>query len=399
MYLPAMRLLVVIVNFRTGDLVVDCLRSLDPEIGPTAGARAVVVDNASGDGSIDRIAGAIHRSGWQSWASTLPLPHNGGFAAGNNAAIQRALCSDDPPDYVLLLNPDTVVRAGAVTSLLDFMDAWPTVGIAGSRLEDPDGRPQRSAFRFPSVASELENGLRLGVVSKLLESSVVAPPVPEGRCETDWVAGASMIVRREVFGAAGLLDEGYFMYFEELDFCLRAKRAGWPCWYVPASRVVHLVGQASGVTDLKSAAGKRRPAYWFASRRRYFRKHHGYWRAKLADLAWASGYGLFAARRALAFRRSTDHRLLGWDFVKYTFLGVVRESTEPPARREISSSPAESVSVAPSSDIASIGVDSALWAAMQRDSARERRARSAARIAGFQPVDSAAPNEARVANP
>src|SRR5262249_8484299 len=155
-----------------------------------------------------------------------------------------------------------------------FMKAHPEVGIAGSRLEDPDGTPQRCAFRFPSAASELEEGIRIGFVSRLLQHSVVAPPVRNEAHETDWVAGASMIVRRGVFDEIGLMDDEYFLYFEEVDFCLRARRGGWTCWYVPASRVVHLVGQASGVTDVKRPM-KRRPRYWFESRSRYFRRNHG----------------------------------------------------------------------------------------------------------------------------
>ena len=101
------------------------------------------------------------------------------------------------------------------------MERRPDVGIAGSRLEEPDGTPQRSAFRFPTVLGELERGLRLGAglaAPGALGSGT--PPVPDGEGPTDWVAGASMIVRREVFEAIGLLDEGYFMYFEEVDFCL-----------------------------------------------------------------------------------------------------------------------------------------------------------------------------------
>ena len=133
-------------------------------------------------------------------------------------------------------------------ALVEFMNDHPKVGIAGSRLENPNGTPQCSAFRFHSVLSELEGGLRLGIVSRLLRNRVVAPPVSDEQHETDWVAGASMIVRHGVFADIGLMDEGYFLYFEEVDFCLRAHRAGWHCWYVPASRVVHLVGQSSGVT-------------------------------------------------------------------------------------------------------------------------------------------------------
>src|SRR6516164_2302852 len=101
--------LVVIVNYRTADLVVDCLASLEPEVAALPGMRAVVVDNASADGSAERLAVACRDRGW-SWASIAPLGRNGGFAAGNNAALRPALDSADPPRYFILLNPDTVVR-------------------------------------------------------------------------------------------------------------------------------------------------------------------------------------------------------------------------------------------------------------------------------------------------
>ena len=230
-----MRLLVVIVNYRTAKLTVDCLA--------LAGRR----NHKARDG------GRGHR---QPFRRRFHLPNQRGHhrksvddmgiasAPGSQRRIRLRQQRRHPPGaqigrstyYVLLLNPDTIVLPGALKSLLDFMDEHPLVGIAGSRLEHPDGTPQRSAFRFHSVLSEWEAGLRLGLVSRLLNKRVVAPPVPQVTCPTDWVAGASMIVRRAVFERIGLLDEGYFMYFEEVDFCLRARRAGWPCWYVPASR-------------------------------------------------------------------------------------------------------------------------------------------------------------------
>src|SRR5439155_17086766 len=116
-------------------------------------------------------------NGWGEWASIQPLARNGGFAYGNNEAIRASLAGTDRPEYVLLLNPDTLVRPGAIRALLEFMDGRPDAGIAGSRLEDPDGTPQRSAFRFHTVRSELEAGLRLGFVTRLLRRHVVAPPV------------------------------------------------------------------------------------------------------------------------------------------------------------------------------------------------------------------------------
>lgn len=313
------RLLVVIVNYKTPGLTIDCLRSLESEVRSLPGTRVVVTDNASGDGSVEKIGAAIETEGWGDWASLMPLERNGGFAYGNNAAIRPVLQSTNPPPYFLLLNPDTIVRPGALQALVEFMDKHPEVGIAGSRLEDPDGTPQHSAFRFHTIQSELDYGLRIGLVSKVLTKWLVAPPISDQTCQTDWVAGASMIVRREVFEAVGLMDEAYFMYYEEMDFCLQARRAGWSCWYVPQSRIVHLVGQSSGVTDTKRPA-KRLPQYWFDSRRRYFLKNHGWLYAALADHSWASGFALWRLRRAIQGKPDTDPPKILNDFIRNSVL-------------------------------------------------------------------------------
>jgi N-acetylglucosaminyl-diphospho-decaprenol L-rhamnosyltransferase len=312
-------MLVVIVNYRTAGLVIDCLQSLEAEAGSLPGMRVVVVDNASGDGSAARLAAAVVEHGWGRWASILPVAHNGGFAAGNNAAIRPALETAAPPRYVLLLNPDTVVHAGALRALADFMEARPDIGIAGSRLENPDGTPQRSAFRFPSVLGELEGGLRLGLATRLLNRWVVAPPVPETACRTDWVSGACLLIRREVFDAIGLLDDGYFMYFEEVDFCKRAAQAGWPCWYVPEARVVHLVGQSTR-SEFGAVPRNPLPSYWFDSRRRYFRSQLGPAATLLTDLAWTSGFASYRFRRAIQRKPDTDPSGLLGDFVRHNFL-------------------------------------------------------------------------------
>jgi N-acetylglucosaminyl-diphospho-decaprenol L-rhamnosyltransferase len=307
-----MRLLIVIVNYRTPDLTVDCLRSIASQIAD--GVRVVITDNLSGGDSVEKIGRAIEDNHWH-WARLVELERNGGFAFGNNEAIRPALKSDDPPVYVLLLNPDTVLREGAIAALLEYMDRRPQIGIAGSRLEDPDGRPQISAFRFHTIASEFERGMRLGLVTKLLSSKIVAPPVSTSETETDWVAGASMIIRREVFEKIGLLDERYFMYFEEVDFCLKAKRAGFKIGYVPSSRVVHLVGAASELSDARKHR-KRRPTYWFDSRRRYFVQNHGVFYACLADVAFAIGFALWRLRRFVQKKEDKDPPMMLGDFVR-----------------------------------------------------------------------------------
>jgi N-acetylglucosaminyl-diphospho-decaprenol L-rhamnosyltransferase len=300
-----MNVAIIIVNYRTAGLTIDCLASLAPERALMPGLRVYLTDNDSGDDSVEVLRKSIAENAWGDWVDLRPLPRNGGFAYGNNEAIREALASEPRFDSILLLNPDTYIRPGAVRALADFLDRNPGVGIAGSRLEDPDGTPQRSAFRFPTVTSEFETSLKFGPVSRLLASKIVAPPVPEADCPTGWVAGASMLIRRPVFDAIGLLDESFFMYYEEVDFCLRAARAGFPCWYVPESRVVHLVGQASGVTDA-SKAGRRKPGYWFDSRRRFFIKSYGRAYAVAADLAHSAAFMGWRLRCLLTGKKSVD---------------------------------------------------------------------------------------------
>ena len=311
--LKSFPLLVVIVNYRTANLTINCLHSLVGEVQLLPGMQVVIVDNNSGDRSVEKIESTIRTEGWTSWASVLPSEYNGGFAFGNNLAIRPVLQSINPPPYFLLLNPDTVVRPRSLKVLVDFMNNHPEVGIAGSRLEDPDGTPQRSAFRFHTLQSELDSALRLGIVSKLLANSIVAPPVSSIPHQTDWVAGASAIVRREVFQTVGFMDEEYFLYYEEVDFCLQAKKLGWSCWYVPESRVVHLVGQSSGVTNTKIPP-KRRPKYWFDSRRRYFVKNYGWLYATLTDLVWLLSFALWRCRRVMQGKPDNDPPHLFGDF-------------------------------------------------------------------------------------
>ncbi len=296
-----MKLLVVIVSYRVVHLTIDCLHSVAAEIASVPGTHVAVCENGTGDDSAQRIQKAIDENDWDSWCTLTTLVVNLGFTGGNNAVIRPALRSDDPPEYVLLLNADTIVRPNAFKALVDFMEQNPKVGIAGSRLEDPDGTPQRSAFRFQSPLGMFEGSLRLGLASRLLNRWIVAPPVVDDTFETDWVPGASMIIRQEVFKDIGPLDEGYFTYFDDIDYCFNAKKKGWPTWYVPASRVVHLVGQSTGV----NSNPKRLPPYMLDARRRYFLKNHGPLYAAAVDACMILGLTLLRLRVLLTGKKDT----------------------------------------------------------------------------------------------
>ena len=304
--MPDLSVAVIIVSYRSAGLAIESLRSVQSERSTRRlGIRAVVVDNASGD--FPQISRAVEENGWSSWVTVLLAPRNGGFAYGNNLGIRHAL-EGGPVDYVYLLNPDTQVRPGAIGTLVGFLEDHPGVGIAGSSFENQDGSEWPIAFRFPSLVSEFSDALGLGPVMRLLDRWMVARTMTQTAQPVDWICGASMMIRSAVLEAIGGLDEGYFLYFEETDFCLRARRAGFATWYVPQSRVMHVGGQSTGVTE-RNAGPRRLPAYWFESRRRYFAKAFGTAHAMAIDLVVLAAYPLGCLKR-LALRqrhKSTPH--------------------------------------------------------------------------------------------
>ena len=319
----AATLLVVIVNYRSAELAVDCLRSLESEIRSRGKAHVAIVENFSGADQYERLSAAIESHDWGGWVTLIQADNNGGFAAGNNIAIDWAMTWEKSPDLVWLINPDTIIRPGALVALEDFLGDHSEAGLVGSRLESPDGSPQLSAFRFPSILGELEQGAHLRPISWLLRNWSVIQPLNLTARPVDWVAGASLMIRWSVFKQIGLLDDGFFMYYEEVDFCRRARAVGWTCWYLPESRVVHLVGQSSDVTSYANFR-KRRPRYWFDARERYFQKHFGKVGSCLANLLHIGSFATFRLRSR--FSRQPDNKpehFLG-DLIKASFRTVPR---------------------------------------------------------------------------
>ena len=308
---------IVIVTFRSARLTVDCLRAVEKERSrPGVCIRTIVVDNASGDFPL--LERAVDANGWSAWVTLRLAPRNGGFAYGNNLGIRLAL-ETHASDYILLLNPDTLVRPGAVETLVRFLEMHPQAGIAGGSFENPDGSEWPIAFRFPTMVSEVCSALDIGGVTRIFRQRVVARHMQAVAQPVDWICGASMMIRAEVFRAIGGMDENYFLYFEETDFCLRAQRSGFATWYVPESRVMHIGGQSTGVDEWNSHP-KRRPAYWFESRRRYFAVAYGIHHAMLIDFLVLLAYPIGWLKR-LALRRSPGSVPHFWrDFLRGSIL-------------------------------------------------------------------------------
>ncbi len=291
--------LTVILNWRSAEMTLRSLTSAIQAMDGVEGA-ITVVDNASGDGSFERLTAEVAARGWDR-VQVIQSGRNGGFGAGNNAGIRAGLPGGGRPDYVFILNSDAFPAPDAIRILRDHLDAHPATGFAGSFIHGTDGDPHRTAFRFPSIAGEFEAAIRFGPVSRLLRNAVVAMPIPEAATRVDWLAGAALMMRMEVLDRIGLFDEGFFLYFEETELCRRAAAAGWPTDYVPESRVAH-IGSAS--TGMKTWA--RIPGFWLDSRWRYFTKVHGRGYAVAATLARLAGGGLYELRRLIQRKDRAD---------------------------------------------------------------------------------------------
>lgn len=271
-----MKLLVIVVNYKTPDMTLDAVRAALRQLAElNQHWKLAIVDNNSGDGSYDTIDSAIKQSiaqsepGWDQ-VDLIGSDTNGGFGAGNNLAINRYLDSGSAPEYFYMMNSDAFPEKDSISKLLDQLESQPEAGIAGSYIHGPDGEPHVTAFRFPTILGELEGSVRLGPVTRLLKNYVVPVGIPDRTRAVDWLAGASMMIRREVIEQVGGFDETFFLYFEETDLCRRAGMAGWKTVYVPGSSVSHIGSVSTGMKQWQ-----RIPGYWLDSRRYYFVKNHG----------------------------------------------------------------------------------------------------------------------------
>jgi N-acetylglucosaminyl-diphospho-decaprenol L-rhamnosyltransferase len=283
---------VVIVNYRTPKFVTDCLATLLHELNDL-NAQVVVVDNDSGDTSAETITDWIKLHAAEGTVKVLCSPANLGFASGNNQGIRMFSAR-----YYLLLNSDTLVRPSAIATLLDTATKFPQAGLFSPRLEWPDGRGQESCFRFHTPFSELISASKTGIFDRLLPEYAIAMSVQETLAFPQWTSFACVLVRADVFRQIGLLDEGYFMYFEDVEYCHRARQTGWGIVHNPAARVVHLRGGSSPVKE-RTRQKRRLPKYFYESRSRFFNQLYGWPGLTAANLMWWAGRSVSKTRQIL----------------------------------------------------------------------------------------------------
>ncbi len=265
-----MLLSIIILNYKSAGLVKHCIKNAVASLaGSSIDYEIIVVDNGSHDGCL-QMAAELYPS-----VRCIQTGKNLGFAAGNNAGIREAR-----GDYFLILTPDVTVRAGAITTLVDFMRAHPQAGLAGPRLVNPDGSFQISCRTFQTPKMILLRRTPLVLLRKMkdeLDRHLMSDFDHRSTRPVDWVTGACMIVSRKAAEKAGPFDERFFFYVEDMEWCRRMWMAGFSVYYVAEAEMVHLWEQASA-TDMWAFFKLKRLtrwhiASWFKYYLKYFRNN------------------------------------------------------------------------------------------------------------------------------
>lgn len=288
---------IVIVSWNVADLLVACLDSIYAGLGDLR-AEAIVVDSGSTDATLTVVRERCPQ------VILLPQTENIGYTRANNLGLVQAQGRN-----LLLLNPDTEIQGDALATMVAYLDANPDVGIVGPHTHNSDGSYQSTRRRFPTLATAFFESTWLQPLApkRLLDHYYVNDAPTDQTLDVDWVQGSALMARREVYAQIGGLDEGYVMYSEELDWCKRAKNAGWRVVFLADAHITHHGGKSS------DQVVARRHVLFQQSKLRYFRKYHGAAVAQIlravlllnyaVQLAVEAAKGLLGHKRALRQER------------------------------------------------------------------------------------------------
>lgn len=295
---------IVIVSWNVAPLLRDCLASIARGRG-TLDIEVIVVDSNSSDNSPELVAAEF------SEVTLVRCDENVGFPRGNNIGIAKA-----HGRYILLLNPDTLIQGEALATMVSYLEAHPDVGVVGPQLHNMDGSVQSSRRRFPNLTiGFFESTWLQPLAPRPLLDRYYGLDLPDDQTnDVDWVMGAALMTRQEIVAQVGGLDEAYFMYSEELDWCRRIKDAGWRVVYLPQAKISHYQGKSSEQVVVQ------RHIYFNQAKLRYFRKYHGRASAAvlrlflLGNYCWQmgveAGKGVFGHKRPLRWQRVKSYWLV-----------------------------------------------------------------------------------------
>ena len=301
---------IIIVSWNVCELLQNCLHSVLAQDG--LALQVVVVDSASTDGSAEMVAENFPQ------VELVACRENVGFPGGNNLGLERA-----NGRFVLLLNPDTIVHGDALAKMVSYLEQKPKVGVVGPQLLNEDGSVQSSRRRFPTLRTAFfeSTWLQPYAPQAVLDDYYARDIDDEETAVVEWLMGACLMTRQEVVAQVGGLDEAYFMYSEELDYCRRIHEAGWQVVYYPQAKVTHFSGKSS------EQAVTQRHINFNRAKLRYFRKYHGRLAAGLLRLFLLKSYGWQLALEAI--KGAVGHkRPLRWQRVKAYWM-VLRSGLRP----------------------------------------------------------------------
>lgn len=277
------RLLVVIINYKTPILVCDAIESVIPEIDLLQDS-IVVVDNDSQDNSVEDIQTFINNKNWNANVNVVKSSKNGGFSYGNNVGIKTSKA-----EFYLLLNSDAYLHKNSIKAMIDTFTEQSMTGIVGPRIEWPNGGQQVSCFNNTTIWSSFISAARTSYVSKFFDTlfavrEVAVPVEKHESSKPDWLSFACVMLKRELIQSIGLMDERFFMYYEDNDYCRRALRAGWKLKYQENARVVHLNNGSSNQFESKAL-----PSFYYRARSYYLIKYYGHLGLFLSNVLWYPG--------------------------------------------------------------------------------------------------------------
>lgn len=301
-----LRLLVIIINYKTPQLVCQAIQSVIPQID-TYQDKICIVDNNSKDDSVAVLQEFQLKHDLRDLVDIIESPINGGFSAGNNVGVLS-----QEAEYYLLLNSDAYLSDNALTYLLEAMESSLKMGIVAPRLNWQNGMQQTSCFCHLTPFNSFLNSAKTGAFSRLLKplaiNEVAIPLEQHDIVDPQWLSFACVLIRATMIKEIGLMDEGYFMYREDNDYCRRATQSGWQLKYVAQAHVVHL---NQGSSNQKAV--KRLPKYYFQSRTRYFLKYYGRPGLVLANLLWTFGRCISLLRELIEGKPQVFHSRMWLD--------------------------------------------------------------------------------------
>lgn len=316
----------IIVNYGTAALVLQNLPALIQEAQHHEGAHIYIVDNNSPGNDYETIKNFVETEALNSVVSVIDAGANLGFAGGNNIAFEKARAAG--ADFILCLNPDAALHPGALKTMVQFLEGHPKAAIVGPEIQDEHGAVCVSWHRFPTMLREFTSETHIILFNKLtgLSPDHMRPGLPS---PTDWVSGAAFLVRTAAVPTK-LMDDNFFLYYEETDMMLGMKQRGWEIWRTPDAKVVHIGGVSTGVQGEKAQL----PTFWFDSWRYYFSKNHGKLYAVAAAFAKLLGIWTYVVKQALAGRKNERPAHYASDVFEQCLKPAVLGRDEKPTKPE-----------------------------------------------------------------